>query len=288
MSALRRRLTDGPPLLLDGGLGTMLLARGLPAGVPPEAWVFERPADVTAVHRAYVEAGSEAVHATTFGANALRLAPHGLAGRAAELNAAAVRLARDAGPAFVIADVGPTGQYLAPVGTADPATWREVFRAQGQALVDAGVDGLHVETMSDLREALVAVEALKAVAGDVPVMVSLTFERKRRGFFTVMGNPLVAALRALRDAGADVVGANCSIASADMRVLAEEARVVGGALVFQPNAGAPGLENGVLRYAQAPEDFAADMAQVQAAAVGGCCGTDPRFITALRARLGRS
>ena len=122
-------------------------------------------------------------------------------------------------------------------------------------------------------------------------MVSLTFERKKRGFFTVMGNPLVASLQALAAAGADGVGANCSITSPDMRALAAEGSGVGHPLVLQPNAGAPLVEGGAVRYAQAPGDFAADMEAVAAgaAAVGGCCGTDPRFIAALaRRRSGRS
>jgi 5-methyltetrahydrofolate--homocysteine methyltransferase len=290
-TALRARLAAGPPLLLDGGLGTMLIARGLPAGAPPDAWTTARPEVLTEVHRAYVAAGSEAVHANTFGANGPRLARFGLADRAAELNAAAVALARAAGPRFVIADVGPSGDFLPPVGTADPATLRAAFAAQGRALAAAGVDGLHLETMIDLREARLALEALLETAPAIPILVSLTFEQRRRGFFTIMGNALGPALRELAAAGAAAVGANCSVTSAAMGALAGEAlAAVDCPLVLQPNAGAPELVDGAVRYRQAPEVFADDMAAVAAAgvrAVGGCCGTDPRFIAALRARLDR-
>ena len=289
MSALLERLASNAPLLLDGGLGSMLIARGLAGGAPPEAWVLDRPDELRAVHRAYVEAGSEAIHTCTFGANPIRLATCGLGERFGAIQGAAVALARDAGPRFVLGDVGPTGEYRPPVGTGDPVEWREAFLAQGRLLAEAGVDALHVETMSDLTEALVALEALREAAPGVPVLVSLTFDRKRRGFFTAMGDPLAASLRRLADAGADAVGANCSVTSEDMRALAAEAvGAVAVPVVLQPNAGQPRLTAAVPCYDQSPAAFAADMAfaaGLGAGAVGGCCGTDPAFIAALRQRL---
>jgi len=284
---LRRRETT----LLDGGLGSLLIARGLPAGVPPESWVEARPGEVVKAHADYVAAGSDAVHAVTFGANPVRLARFGLAERCEEVNASAVRLARESGARFVLADVGPTGEYLPPVGSGDREAWREAFLRQARALAAAAPDALHVETMTDLREALVALEALREGAPSLPVMVSMTFERKKRGFFTIMGDPLAASLRALAAAGADAVGANCSVTSADMLSLAREARAaVELPLVLQPNAGLPGPGGGAGAYAQAPEAFADEMAAVAAEGVemvGGCCGTDPRFILELGKRLAR-
>lgn len=291
MSALVERLARGPTLLLDGGLGTMLIARGLAVGEPPEVWNRTRPDDVAAAHRAYVEAGSDAVHANCFGGNATRLGAHGLGAELSELNGAAVALARSAGPRFVLADVGPTGEYLPPVGKAELSAWRTVYLEQGRALAATLVDGFHLETMSDLREALCALEALHEVAPDMPVLASLTFERKRRGFFTVMGDPLGPSLRRLAEAGAAAVGMNCTLTSADVRVLCAEARDATDApLVIQPNAGRPRLVGTELRYDQDPERFADDMAALPAlgaAALGGCCGTDPRFIAALSRRLDR-
>jgi 5-methyltetrahydrofolate--homocysteine methyltransferase len=274
-------------LLLDGGLGSALIGRGLALGTPPERWNLERPEDVVAVHRAYVDAGSDAVHTNSFGASPARLAAFGLAERCEELNRAAVALARAAGARFVIGDVGPTGEYLPPVGTGALDAWRASFARQGRALLAAGVDALHVETMSDLREARAALEALLEVAGEVPVMVSMTFERKRRGFFTVMGDPLGASLAALAADGAAAAGANCSIPSGEMAALVEEALSVAAApLIVQPNAGRPEQAgDGAFRYAQGPDEFAADMATAVrrgVRAIGGCCGTDARFIGALR------
>lgn len=298
MNDLRARLAaTGPeasPLLLDGGLGSMLIDRGLARGQAPEQWNVDRPEDVTEVHRAYVDAGSEAVHTNTFGGTPIRLAAFGLAERCDELNRAGVELARQAGPTFVLADVGPTGEYLPPVGTGDEAAWREAFLAQAQALADAGVDGFHVETMSDLREARAALTAIREIAPSTPVLVSLTFDRKRRGFFTVMGNRLVESLCELAEQGATAVGANCSITSEDMQALVTEAaaglQAAGhtAALVVQANAGLPQMTPEGVRYDQSPQAFAADtaaMARAGARIVGGCCGTDPEFIRALRQQL---
>ena len=291
MSAFAGRLRRRETTLLDGGLGSLLIARGLPAGTPPESWAVARPGDVLKAHSDYVAAGSDAVHAATFGANPIRLERFGLGERCEEVNAAAVRLARESGARFVLADVGPTGEYLPPVGSGDRKAWREAFVRQARALSAAAPDALHVETMTDLREALIALEALREGAPSLPVMVSLTFDRKKRGFFTIMGDPLGASLRSLAAAGADAVGANCSVTSADMLSLAREARAaVDLPLVLQPNAGLPGPGGGEGAYAQAPEAFADEMAAVAAAGVemvGGCCGTDPRFIRELGKRLGR-
>ncbi|MBP1642068.1 MAG: methionine synthase cobalamin-binding domain protein [Acidobacteria bacterium] len=289
MSGLLAALTGARPLLLDGGLGSMLIARGLGGGEAPERWVLERGEQVAAVHRAYVEAGADAVQTATFGAHPARLARAGLEGRAGEVARAAVALARAAGAPFVIGDLGPSGEYLPPVGRADAGELALGFERLAAALAAAGVDALHVETMSDRREAALALAAALRAAPGVPVLVSLTFERRPRGFFTVMGDPLVASLAELAAAGAAAVGANCTLASSDMLELARAARAaLATPLVVQPNAGRPILEAGVTRYAQAPEAFAADLAAIAALgveAVGGCCGTDPDFIAALRRRL---
>ena len=285
MADLLTRLRNGPCLLLDGGMGTMLMERGLPQGDAPDRMNLDMPEKVEEVHRLYVEAGSEAVHANTFGANPARLAGYGLEGRCAEINRRAVAIARAAGPKFVIADMGPTGEYLAPVGAGDITRWREGYRVQAAALIDAGADGIHIETMGDLREAMVVLEVVRELAPDLPLLASLTFDRKKRGFFTLMGDPLVDSLNHLLAAGATAAGANCSIDSGDMAALAAEARsAVQGPLVIQANAGAPQLIDGRMRYDQTAEAFAADMRAALAgglAAIGGCCGTDPAFIAAL-------
>jgi len=284
------RLARGPVLLLDGGMGSMLFARGLGAGESPERWTLERGEEILAIHRAYVEAGSDAVQTNSFGAHPLRLAAAGLAGRAAEVAIVATALARSAGARYVIGDVGPTGEYLPPVGSGDPAEFRRGFAELGRAFAAAGVDALHVETMSDLAEARIALAALLEAAPGVPILVSLTYERRKRGFFTVMGDRLEDALPLLHAEGAAAAGANCTLTSGDFVALAAVARqAFSGPLVLQPNAGAPHLDEGRAVYDQTPGSFAADVAAVAgaAAALGGCCGTDPRFIAALAAELAR-
>ena len=297
-SELRERLTEpGPPLRLDGGLGSMLIDRGLKSGSPPELWSTERPDDLLAVHQAYAQAGAEAIHTNTFGANPIRLAAFGLADRCEELNRAAVEVARRAGAGFVVADVGPTGEYLPPVGKGCLDAWREAFTEQARVLANAAPDAVHVETMSDLREALVALDALRDAAPQLPVIVSLTFDRKKRGFFTVMGDRPAASFARLAEHGAAAVGANCSITSPDMLDLAREtlpelSRLSAPPpLVLQPNAGQPRLTTHGVVYDQSPDEFARDAAAMAAAgarAIGGCCGTDPHFIAALCQRLDRS
>ncbi|MDQ1348932.1 MAG: 5-methyltetrahydrofolate--homocysteine methyltransferase [Acidobacteriota bacterium] len=289
------RLAHGPAVLLDGGMGSMLLARGLAAGETPESWTLERGEEIVAIHRAYVDAGSDAVQTNTFGAHPLRLAAAGLGGRAAETATVATALARRAGARYVIGNVGPTGEYLPPVGRGEPTEFRRGFAELGRAFAGAGVDALHVETMSDLAEAQIALAALLDAAPGIPVCVSLTFERRKRGFFTVMGNRLEEALPALAAAGATAVGANCTLTSADFVPLAAAARTAyPGPLILQPNAGAPRLDEGLALYDQSPGEFAADLAGIVESvggtargAVGGCCGTDPRFIAALAQELAR-
>jgi methionine synthase I (cobalamin-dependent) len=290
----------GDTVLLDGGMGSALIARGLQPGACPELWNAERPDEVRDIHTAYFAAGSEVVQTNTFGGSAPALAVHALADRMAELNRAGARLARRAieaatavagpSPRWVAGCLGPTGLYLSPVGDADPAALEDAFAAQAAALAEGGADYLSIETMSDLREALCALRGARRGAA-LPVTVCLTFERKKHGFFTLMGDRLEEAPRALADAGATAVGANCSVGSETMLeacpILLEASPVP---VIVKPNAGLPEIVDGRAVYRQTPEDFAEDvaaMARMGAAAVGGCCGTDASFVAALRRELAR-
>lgn len=278
---------DGPPLLLDGAMGSELIARGLPAGAGAELWVARQPEAVRAVHAAYVDAGSDIVLTCTFGGTAPRLATGPLAGQVAEVNRSAVRVARAAagGRALVAGDLGPTGLMLAPMGTATEAELRAAFDEQVEAL--DGVDLFIVETMYDLREARAAVAA--AAATGLQVFASLTFERKKRGFFSVVGDRVEPALRALHDAGAAAVGFNCALGSRDMVDLAAEAVAAAPCPVLaQPNAGQPRATVDGVVYDADPASFTADItAMVRGGVhiVGGCCGTTPVFVRAMRTAL---
>jgi 5-methyltetrahydrofolate--homocysteine methyltransferase len=271
-------------------MGTMLMAAGLAPGEAPERWLVARPDVVAGVHRAYVAAGCDAVLTCTFGASSAKLEAAGLAGRAGELNRVAADLARGAAGdrVLVLGDIGPTGLQMPPVGGASPAEVEAALAEQVEALAAAGVDALLVETMYDLREALAAVAAARR--SGLPVLASMTFEARRRGHFTIMGDPLVASVSALADAGAFAVGCNCSVTASVMAGMVREARAaVALPLLAQPNAGQPRVAASGVTYDATPEAFAAEvlgLVEAGAGLVGGCCGTTPEHIRAARTALG--
>jgi 5-methyltetrahydrofolate--homocysteine methyltransferase len=288
MSELAERLRTGAPLLLDGAMGTELMARGMPVGACTEAVVLEHPDWLEDIARGYAEAGSDVVTANTFGASPLKLERYGLAGRAAEFNRLAVAAARrGAGDGVWIAgDIGPSGELLKPFGEASPETVRESYRVQCQALREASVDLFVVETMIDLNEAVLAIEAARAVAPALPVLATMTFDSTPRGFFTVMGNPVDKVCKGLAAAGASAVGANCGHGGATMvevaRAFAQHASLP---VLIQPNAGLPELVDGKACYRESPEflvERARELLGLGVRVVGGCCGTTAAHIRALR------
>ena len=276
-------------VVLDGGFGSMLIAAGLEQGRAPDWWTLERPNAVAAVHRGYVAAGADVIHTNTFGATPAKLAAVGLGGRCREVNAAAAVLARSAcAPDTLLAgDIGPTGLLLPPIGSATVEEMRASFAEQAAALAAAGVDLLSVETMFDLREALAALDAAKETG--LPVVASMTFEARPRGFFTIMGNRLEPSLAELEGAGADAVGCNCSVAPEAMIDMVRAAcAAVRVPVAAQPNAGQPQASAEGVTYEASPAAFAGELvAMVRAGArlVGGCCGTTPEYIRAARAAL---
>lgn len=273
-------------VVFDGGLGSMLIAAGLAAGESPEAWNLERPEAVAEVHRRYFDAGSDVVHTNSFGASPVKLAERGLAAEAERINRRAAEIACSVRPPgrFVAGDIGPTGKMLQPLGDLDPAAAEESFRRQADALLSGGADLISIETMFSLDEALLALRAAKSL-GDVFVVVSLTYSRNPRGFFTMMGDGTDKAVKAFEAAGADVVGSNCGLGSADMADLTAALRAATSKpILIQPNAGQPVVEEGRTIYRQTPAAFAADGVRIRdagASMIGGCCGTNPEFIRAL-------
>lgn len=279
-------LAEKRTVIFDGAMGTMLMAAGLKAGDSPEGWNLERPSVITDIHRKYYEAGSDAVHTNTFGGNAVKLADRGLSDKMDLINVEAARLARQACPAgkFVAGDIGPTGKLLKPLGELAVEEAEKAFFEQAQALLKGGVDLLSIETMFALAEALAALRAAKRV-GEVPVIAGLTFNRTKKGFFTVMGESVKQAVSAFEEAGADVIATNCSLGSADMVDLTRELRAATDKpILIQPNAGKPVTQKGVTTYQQTPAEFAQDGRRIKEAGanmIGGCCGTNPEFIREL-------
>jgi 5-methyltetrahydrofolate--homocysteine methyltransferase len=285
LDLMRRRL-----VLYDGAMGTMLFQEGLLDGESPEPWNWEKPEVVTAIYKAYFDAGSDVVQTNTFGGTPIKLSERDLQDRTHEANLLAAQGARSVCPPgrFVAGDIGPIGKFLKPMGEFTKEEFTASFEAQVQGLADGGVDLISIETMYSLDEALCAVDAAKRLT-TLPVSVCMTFDRNPRGFFTLMGETPALCLKALADHGADIVGSNCSHGSP---VFLDLARLLRDStdlpLIVQPNRGRPTLEGGTVIYKQTAEEFVADMqaiAALGADVVGGCCGTDPEFIAKLREGL---
>lgn len=280
-------------VLFDGAMGTELMKRGFPQGVCPEEWNISRPEALKEIHRSYYEAGADAVSTNSFGANRIKLASHGLEDRCHELNLAAARLAGEVRPAgkFVIGDIGPTGKFLKPQGEYTEAAFEEAFAAQAEGLAAGPVDFFLIETMFDLREALCAVRGLRRVS-TLPVFVSMTFNRTRRGFFTLMGDSVARCVEAFETMGVPVFGANCTLTGSDLADCIDGIRkMTSKPLIAQPNAGNPELTGGhEVVYSQAVADFVKDVPKLiksGANIVGGCCGTNPEYIRMAAASLKR-
>ena len=281
-------------LVADGAWGTLLAQRGLPPGTAPEQWNLARPGEVEAVARAYVEAGAQIVLTNTFGGSPWKLAKAGLGGRAAEVNRRGAELSKRAagGRALVFASVGPTGEFLAPLGTHAAADFEACFAEQIAACAQGGADGLVLETMTALEETLAALAAARKAAPRLPVAACMTFDRGARGYATMMGVAPERAARELAAAGADLVGSNCGSGIGPM---VEVARLMRAAtdrpLWFKPNAGAPHLVDGKTVFRETPEEMAgraADLIAAGARVIGGCCGTTPAHIRALAAACRRA
>jgi methionine synthase I (cobalamin-dependent) len=294
--SLRERVEQGL-ILLDGAMGTQLFARGVEVGACNDYLNLASPDVVGDVHRAYLEAGSDAVLTNTFGANRFALARHGLAGQIRQINEAGAKVARRAAgeQKYVLGNIGPSGDFLAPVGTLKPEEFNDAFAEQAEALVAAGVDALIIETMTALDEIAIAIEAAKSVGGDLPVFASMSFDRAGDDFKTMMGVDVEAAVCWIVSLGVDAVGFNCGTALLDEYVelaqkLVSVARSVSDdVLVFaEPNAGKPELVDGKAVYRVSPDEFAAAAKRIHAAGIniiGGCCGTSPEHIQAMERAL---
>jgi 5-methyltetrahydrofolate--homocysteine methyltransferase len=276
-AALLDRLSS-KVLILDGGMGTSLQARGLPRGHPPDLWSVERPEEVRRVHEAFVEAGADIIFTNTFGASRLRLGPYGWRDRVRELNQAAVGLARAAakGKALVAGDIGPCGPVAATFRQLSRPEADSIYAEQIGALASAGVDLLAIETIADLKEMDVAVSAARSVAPDLPVHASLTFGRDGK---LRSGEGPAAAARALEAMGVDIVGANCSFGFASLLPICEEmARVTTLPLAIKPSAGVPPAPPHSVNEAA---DYVRQFVEAGASLVGGCCGVGPEMLRAI-------
>lgn len=284
-------------LLLDGAMGTQLIARGIETGKSNDYLNIESPDVIYEIHRDYLKAGSDAVLTNTFGANRFILARHKLEDMVQKINTAGAEIARRAAgeERYVLGNIGPSGGFLEPVGTLKADELKAAFCEQAKALLAGGVDGFIIETMTALDEAAIAIEAVKSVSGQLPVLASFAFDHTSNGFKTMMGVDVESAVSKAVSLGLDAVGFNCGSATLDEYIeLAEKyASIVKqlgrDVLIFaEPNAGRPELVDGKAVYKVSPEDFAAAAEKIHSAGVniiGGCCGTGPEHIEAMVRKL---
>jgi homocysteine S-methyltransferase len=290
--AFSHRLAEGP-LLCDGAMGTLLYARGVPMDACFDLLNLNNPRLVQSVHAEYVAAGADCIETNTFGANRFKLAVHGQSGDVRTINLRGVKLARDVRESMgrdvlVLGSMGPLGKYLTPLGSLTPEEARAAFREQAEALLEGGVDALIVETFSDLTEITLAIEAIRSVT-DLPIVAQMAFTDEG---VTFTGRSPAEAARTLRALGVQALGANCSVGpSVLFEVLEHMLPEAGGVpLSIQPNAGLPSRIGERLMYLSSPAymaDYAGRMLEVGARIVGGCCGTTPGHIAAMRTVLDR-
>jgi 5-methyltetrahydrofolate--homocysteine methyltransferase len=277
----------------DGAIGTQLLEQGLEAGQCPEVLNLEHPEILSEFAGRYLEAGAEILTTNTFGGSPLKLRLNSLEDRTEEINWNAVKAVRGvAGDrAYVSGSIGPTGAVLKPYGDAAEDEVYGAFERQVRVLVDAGVDLFCVETMFDLREATLAVRAAKALSPNTPVMASMTFDATPKGYYTIMGTNIEESAAGLVEAGADVVGTNCGFGIEKMIGIARElVHHASVPVIVQSNAGLPEVRGGEVMYAESPEfmaDRIANLIELPVSVIGGCCGTSPEHIRAIRERLDR-
>jgi 5-methyltetrahydrofolate--homocysteine methyltransferase len=301
---LRERIKRGL-FLLDGAMGTQLIARGIEPGRCNDYLNIDLPDAIFEIHQSYFQAGSDAVLTNTFGANKFALARHGFGGEVNQINTAAAKIARRAagGQKYVLGDIGPSGDFLKPLGSLEPQELKEAFGEQAQALLAGGVDGFIIETMTALDEIAIAIEAVKSICGDLPVFASMAFDKVADGFRTMMGVDVESAVTKIVSLGVDAVGFNCGTLLLDeyvelakkyvsaikalekTRATSDERRVT---IFAEPNAGKPELVDGRVVYRVTPEDFASAAEKIYSLGIniiGGCCGTGPQHIGAVANRL---
>ena len=280
------RLAAGDTLIFDGATGTYLQNNGLEPGGSPELMNATNPEVIKGMAQHYFDAGSDIVLTNTFGGNKFILDRYGAGDRLFELNRLAAEHARSVAPQgkFVAGSIGPTGEFIEPLGTATEDELYEIFSEMSQAFEVGGADAVMIETQLAIEEAAIAVRAAKETTGLV-VMATMVFDKGPRGYFTMMGVTPEQAVEGLEEAGADIVGTNCGNGIERMVEIATRMRAVTDKyLVVQSNAGLPIIKNGETCYLETPEFMAKhyrELAELPINILGGCCGTTDDHIRAL-------
>jgi 5-methyltetrahydrofolate--homocysteine methyltransferase len=288
---LIRWLEEGRLVVGDGAMGTMLQASGLTDGGAPELWNVTQPAKIRAIYEGYAEAGSNIITTNTFGGTSARLKLHHLQDRVVELNRAGALLAREVADlhgALVAGDIGPSGELIEPVGPLSMVEAQAIFAEQVRGLVEGGVDFFLIETMSHLNEVEAAVLAIREIAPQLPIAVTLSFDTN---YHTMMGVSPRQAVETLASWGVSIAGANCGNGPAEIEVIMTQmaqSRPAGIYLMAQSNAGLPKYDAGEIRYDGTPAimaDLAVRLRSLGVNVIGACCGSTPAHIAAMAAAL---
>ncbi|NUM52285.1 MAG: homocysteine S-methyltransferase family protein [Candidatus Hydrogenedentes bacterium] len=291
MQTIRDALREKKLLVSDGAWGTMLMAAGLPPNVCSELWNVENPDAVRNVGAQYIAAGSELITTNSFGGTSFKLGDYGQGARVREFNRAAASISREAAgnDHFVIGSMGPTGKFLL-MGDVTERELYDAFRAQAEALAEGGANACCIETMSAIDEAVLAVKAAKENT-DLEVICTFTFDRVVDGVHrTMMGVSPAEMAAAIVDAGADIIGSNCSQGPSTMVGIVEalHAAAPDTPIVVHPNAGIPAFVDDAAQYPETPESMAAyvpALVRAGASIIGGCCGTTPGHIREIAATV---
>jgi len=288
MPSLNDLLANHRLVVLDGATGTLLQQLGLPMSQAPETWVLDNPALVFTAAEAYVNAGSDIILTCTFGGTAARLQENGLVDKAFEINQRAAELAKQAahGRALVAGSIGPLGRLQLVLGGMMYAEAVDQFAAQAQALALGGVDLFEVESFSDLQEIQAAIEGVRQVS-DLPIFATMSFDTQGK---TLTGITPTAAAKVLVGLPVAALGANCGHGPWDVAGIIREMRQAapGAMLIAKPNAGLPVMVGSTASYPVEPAKFALlarDWIRAGAQMIGGCCGSTPKHIEAVRAEI---
>lgn len=288
MTNFFERLKQEKVLVSDGAIGSLLFEKGLNPGDCPERFNLEHPEVLAEIAQAYLQAGADIIQTNTFGASPLKLSDYNLDDKTKDINQKAVEIVKQVvnSKTFISGSVGPTGKMLLPYGDIEPTVMKENYKRQIGILIESGVDLLCIETMTDLNEAVIAIQSAREISSDIPIIATMTFDVIPQGCVTIMGHGLAKVCNKLEETGANVIGSNCGNGTKNMITIAKEF-IANSKLpiIIQSNAGIPTIIDDQVVYQETPEEFAnftKILIELGVSIIGGCCGTTPNHIRAIR------